>query len=372
MASLASLLGFHRDEAGAPVLPGVVPPPRHAAAEITERGALALDSVYRAVTVLQAAGKQISLDAWRDGVQLEGKDLPTIVTTPGPDLTVTALIAETIASLAMRGNAYWLIGRNRDGRVISLRVLNPTECVPVLDRATGARTVQWNGQTFQPADLRHLRLTYVPGEAAGLGPIQACARSLQGAADMAAYASQWTHAGGVPTGILSTDQPITSQQAADAKKAWNDSNSQGGGVAVIGAGLKYSPLHLTPSEVQFLESRAFDVLSVGRMFGIPAHMLLAAVNGSSMTYQNVTDAATDFIRWTLMAYLREIEDTLTAILPRGTVVRFNLDALLRANPSARMATHKTAIEAGIYTADYARRIEGITDPTATPKDPAHE
>ena len=74
-----------------------------------------------------------------------------------------------------------------------------------------------------------------------------------------------------------------------------------------------------------------------------------------------------------MAYLREIEDTLTAILPRGTVVRFNLDALLRANPSARMATHKTAIEAGIYTADYARRIEGITDPTAaTPKDQPNE
>ena len=32
------------------------------------------------------------------------------------------------------------------------------------------------------------------------------------------------------------------------------------------------------------------------------------------------------------------------------------------------------IIAGIYTADYARRIEGITDPTAaaTPKDPAHD
>lgn len=134
-----------------------------------------------------------------------------------------------------------------------------------------------------------------------------------------------------------------------------------------------TPLHLTPSEVQFLESRAFDVLGVGRMFGIPAHMLLAAVNGSSLTYQNVNDAATDFIRWTLMAYLREIEDTLTAILPRGTIVRFNLDALLRANPAARMATHKTAIDAGIYSPAYARLIEGITDPAAdTIKDMQHE
>ena len=145
-------------------------------------------------------------------------------------------------------------------------------------------------------------------------------------------------------------------------------------MAVIGAGLKYSPLHLTPSEIQFLESRAFDVLAVGRMFGIPAHMLLAAVNGSSLTYQNINDAATDFIRWTLMAYLREIEDALTAIVPRGTTVRFNLDAILRATPAARMATHKTAIDAGIYTPEYARRIEGITDDAAakTDKDIPHD
>ena len=216
-------------------------------------------------------------------------------------------------------------------------------------------------------------MTYIPGEAAGLGPIQACARSLQGATEMASYAANWTHGGGVPTGVLSTEQPITAAQAADAKRAWNESNSQSGGVAVIGAGLKYSPLHLTPSEIQFLESRAFDVLAVGRMFGIPAHMLLAAVNGSSLTYQNINDAATDFIRWTLMAYLREIEDALTAIVPRGTTVRFNLDAILRATPAARMATHKTAIDAGIYTPEYARRIEGITDDAAkTDKDTPHE
>lgn len=373
MASIASLMGFRRDDGGAPVLPGITPPPRRAASAIDERGALAIDSVYRAVTVLQSAGKQISLDAWREGIQLEGADIPTIISTPGPGLTVTSLIAETIASLALRGNAYWLVGRNRDGRVNSLRVLDPTECVPNLNRETGERTVQWRSRTWQPNDLRHLRLTYVPGQAEGLGPIQACARSLQGARDMAAYASQWTSGGGVPTGVLSTEQPITAAQAKEAKRAWNESNSHGGGVAVIGAGLKYSPLHLTPSEVQFLESRAFDVLAVGRMFGIPAHMLLAAVNGSSLTYQNVNDAATDFIRWTLMAYLREIEDTLTAILPRGTIVRFNLDALLRANPSARMATHKTAIEAGIYSPAYARLIEGITDPAAdTIKDMQHE
>ena len=59
-----------------------------------------------------------------------------------------------------------------------------------------------------------------------------------------------------------------------------------------------------------------------------------------------------------------IEDALTAVVPRGTTVRFNLDAILRATPAQRMATHATAIQAGVYTPAYARKIEGITDPTA--------
>ena len=117
---------------------------------------------------------------------------------------------------------------------------------------------------------------------------------------------------------------------------------------------------LNPAEIQFLESRAFDVLSIGRMFGIPAHMILASLDGNSMTYQNVTDAATDFVRWTLMGYLREIEDALTSILPAKTKARFNLDALLRADTNERIATHKLAIEAGIYSAQEAREIEGLS------------
>ena len=123
--------------------------------------------------------------------------------------------------------------------------------------------------------------------------------------------------------------------------------------------MKFAPLMLKPEEIQFLESRSFDVLSIGRMFGIPAHMILASLDGNSMTYQNITDAATDFVRWTLMNYLREIEDALSTILPAKTKARFNLDALLRADTNERMQTHKLAIEAGIYSADDARAIEGL-------------
>lgn len=348
-----------RQDGGAP--PGVLPPPRQGAADTTPRRALTLDSVYRAVSVIQTAAKQLSIDTWRDGARLEGADVPALVARPGPETSTTDLVAETVASLALRGNAYWRVVTDSDSRPSGVQVLNPLDCVPVLDPRTGRRTVQWHAATWEPRDLRHLRLLRVPGDPEGLGPVQACQRALAGAIDMADYVSRWIDDSGVPSGVLSSDQDISPEQAEEAKRRWNEANGPGKGVAVVGRGLHYAPMMLKPTEINFLESRDFDVRAVGRMFGIPAHMLLTSLTGSSMTYQNVIDSATDFIRWTVMSYLREIEDALTQILPRGTTARFNLDALLRADTRTRMTTHATAITAGVYDAAYARRIEGIPD-----------
>ncbi|MBS5978049.1 MAG: phage portal protein [Actinomyces urogenitalis] len=354
--------------------PAVLPPRREAATVTTPRQALTLDSVYRCVSVIQTAAKQLSLDVWRrdaGGRSIRLDDAPPVIARPDADTSTTDLIAETVASLALRGNAYWLIAHERDGRPSGVRVLDPMACTPVLELRTGARTVQWDGRTWAPEDLRHLRLVRVPGAAEGLGPIQACARALTGAADMSTYAADYLQASGVPTGLLTSDQDINAAQAEEAKRRWMTSNGPDQGIAVLGKGLTFHALSLKPSEVQFLESRAFDVLAVGRMFGVPAHMLLASVNGSSMTYQNVTDASLDFVRWTVMGYLREIEEALTAVLPRGTTARFNLDALLRADAATRMTTHEVAIRAGVYDSAEARRIEGL-NPTTASQEPTND
>jgi HK97 family phage portal protein len=203
----------------------------------------------------------------------------------------------------------------------------------------------------------------VPGQAYGLGPIQACQRTLTGAQEMADYASQWITTGGVPTGVLSTDQNITKVQAFEAADMWNATNSARDGVAVLGNGLKYLPLMLKPSEVQFLESREFDSKAIARMFGIPAHLMLIGVQGSSLTYQNIQDADLSFNRWTEMAYLRPIESGLSRILNGTQTVRFNLDAFLRPDTRTRYDTYKVGIDAGFLTAEMVQEIEGITQET---------
>lgn len=350
------------------MLPGVIPPPPDAAPTVTAREALALSAVYRALDVILTGVEQLSIDVWRGGEQLTPDKVPGFLTAPGDDLDITDLIGETTASLALTGNAYWRIVRNRDGATVAIRVLDPAQCVPVLDPQTGVRRVQFNGREWAPADLIHLRKMRVPGHAYGLGPIEAASRELAGARDLSQWGNNFVRGGGIPTGILSTDQPLKPEEAAEGAQQWNARNSTDGGIAILGRGLKYIQTAIKPADMQFLESRAFDDRQIARIFGIPSHLMLVGVEGSSLTYQNLASADLAFMRWTLMSYLRRIEAALTKAAPRGQTVRFNLDALLRADKETRMTTHATAIQAGIYSPSYARQIEGIND-SAAPKEP---
>lgn len=357
-----------REEVPAPTMPaGLRPPALGQASIVTPRAALALTSVYRAIDVILTGVEQLSVDVWKNGRQLDPNQTPTFLTAPDEDTDLADLIGETTAALALNGNAYWRLIRNRDGAVVGIRILDPAQCVPTLDPASGRRRVQWDGREWTARDILHLRKLRVPGEAYGLGPIEAAARDIAGARNLAKWGADFVTGGGVPTGVLSTDQALTPEQASDGAKAWNERNSTSGGIAVLGRGLKYVHTAIKPADMQFLESRNFDDRQMARIFGIPSHLMLVGVEGSSLTYQNLASADLAFMRWTLMSYLRRIESALTKAAPRGQTVRFNLDALLRADKSTRMATHATAIEAGIYSPDYAREIEGINS-SAAPKE----
>lgn len=356
---LAALAGLSiREETPAP-MPDGIRPPAHGDLPTGVRGALTLDSVYRAVQVIQTAASQLTLDAWRGQTQLAADDYPRVLRNPWEDADQTDLVTECVASLALRGNAYVRVIRAADNQVISLRPLHPLECVPTLNTRNGQRAVQWAGKTYGPRDILHMRLTRVPGDAYGLGPIQACQKTITGAQEMADYASAWITKGGVPTGVLSTEQRISQQEAAESVLRWNQTNSASDGVAVLGNGLKYVPLMLKPSEVQFLESREFDSKAIARMFGIPAHLMLIGVEGSSLTYQNIQDADLSFNRWTEMAYLRPIESGLSRILNGTQSVRFNLDAFLRPDTKTRYETYKVGIDAKFLTPEMVQAIEGI-------------
>nr|DAS34404.1 MAG TPA: portal protein [Caudoviricetes sp.] len=311
-----------------------------------------LDSVYRALAILEGSISQLTLDRYsRTLGRPRGSATGMIQRILPGGQTLPGFLGEITQSLAQTGNA-WLRVPDGPGPV---RVLDPSRCSARIDVATGVKTITYD--TLTVSDVRQLQLTHVPGEPLGQGPIQAWADGLRGAIDAHQYAAQWTKRGGRPTGILTTDQTLSADMAKEWKTAANATMTPEGGVAVLGSGLTYKQCYLTPAELQLLDVRKVNVISVARIFGIPARLMLTSGDGDSKTYANMEQESILFVRHTLMPYMREIEAALSELLPDD--VRFNVDGFLRPDTTTRYAAHKVAIEAGFLTIDEVRAIEGL-------------
>ena len=332
------------------ITPGATP------ASITDHLALSLDAVYRAVQVLQTAVSQLTLDVWRGPSQI---DPPSWVTSPDPWRPASTFWQETVASLALRGNAYWRVKRGADGTPVALTILDPLD-VTVTTSPTGVPTFRAAGEAMSRRDIAHLALMRRPGarNTLGLGPIQAAQEQIISAAEVRAYAGRWMRSGTIPNGVLTSDQALTSEQAATLKSRFLESVSATEPI-VLGQGTQYRPLMLRPDEVQWVETQQLNVIAIARLFGIPPRLILASPDGTTETYANQQQEELSFVRWTVMAYLREIESAISWLLPRGNTARFNLDAVLRPDTKSRYEAHQIAIQSGFLTVDEVRSIEGL-------------
>lgn len=385
---LRSWLGFGaglqtRDEEGGPDEPSpaspsqIAPPSRNP----ESTNPLSLSMVYRAIVIHEIAVKQLSIQRWKENVtDPEGQDqrlLPgSFLRKPDIETTRQAFLGQTVVSLAARGNCYWLKRTDDYGRIRNASVLNPLQMHVTRDPDSG-QVLYWYAGRRQPYlanEIQHLKLLRVPGTEYGLGPIQAAAVELAGALDLRDYSSNWFRDSGVPTsGVLTTEQSLSPAAAEAAKKIWHETS---GGIRVLGHGLTYSPYYLSPAEAQFLESMQFTTTQIARLFGSPASLMLAVVEGNSQTYANVEQDWLGFVRFSNMQYLLEIEDALSQMLPTFEYAKFNIEALLRTDTTTRYTAFKTGIEAGWLLKSEVRKIEnmkpipGIDDKPATPAAPA--
>ncbi|MGO2659592.1 phage portal protein [Mycetocola reblochoni] len=335
--------------------------------------ALTLSTVYRAVQIHATAASQLSIKVERDGF---GVTTPSLVRQPCLSMSRSAWMEYLTTSLYTRGEAFLRVvrsgpGSRTPGQAVELIPVNPGEVGVHQHRSRNGDDLPdsytWRGRTFTSSDMLHLKLLRIPGTVRGLGPIQAAAAEIRGALDARDYGASWLSETGIPEGVLTTDQELNATQAKQTKDNWYgigpdgepEPDHDGRKVRVLGKGTRFEPLLLKPSEVQFLESQQFSTTQIARLFAIPASLMLAAVQGDSQTYANVSQYEIGYVRFGLMAALREIEEAVTSVLPRGQEARVNLDALLRADTKTRYDAHKVGLDAGFLDVDEVREIEGL-------------
>lgn len=344
---------FEAREAGTSILP-----PARTAVSVTPDTAMSLASVYRCVSIISATTSQLPLVVRRAGQVVDS----LIARRPDINLSAAEFWGQTVTSLALHGQAFWWVTRNSNGTVQNLTVLDPTQVSVTMEESNtsplGRVRYDYAGKRINATNIQHLRLFALPGSIHGLGPIQAARLDVQTALLVREYGDAVLSSGGVPTGVLSSDQFLSQEQADGYRDKWNDAQATRG-LAVLGAGLTYSAISLTPADVQYLENQMYSTAQVARLFGIPATWLGVGIEGSSITYSTSEDLARVFIQTTLTQYLTAIENAITDLLPRGQEAKFKLDALLRSDLKSRVAAYTALVGLGAMTAEEVRVSEGF-------------
>lgn len=326
---------------------------------------LALIPVCRGVQILETAIRSLPLmQLDDDGRRVR---MSSIARDPDPGTPRGEMIADMVADLAFNGNLF-LLRQRVGGYELGARLL-PAREVAVVDMSADPlrRDIRymWRGLEFTPAEVVHRRFIVLPGQLRGVGPITMARIELQGMAETASYAANWRDESGVASGVLSSDQVLTDADAETAKQRVMASRS--GTPLVLGKGLSYTRTIMSPEDMQFLQTRQFDTTEVARMLGIPANLLLAAVEGSSLTYQNIEQSWIEFSSYTLQAYAMPICDALSQLVPLHQHIAMDWDSARRSDTASRWGAYATALNAGFITIDEVRAREGMAplDATAT-------
>lgn len=350
---------FNRRDGSSPFPEPVNPPFPGAFGVTTSDSALRLDAVWACVRLLSDTVSMMPLQALdeRGGVEvpLPRARQPRLLIEPAPGLTMSEWVGQMMVSLLLRGNAYAEWGGNvlEGGTLVPLNpdVVN----VSVVD---GRIVYRIRGE--ERKNIFHIRGHVLPGQVTGLSPIAYAATMLQTQQAIDNFARGYFTDAPHPAQLVTTDQPINQEQAKSIKDRIM-ANVGSRDPLVLGLGLKMDTISVSPEESQFLQTQQFGATRIARIFGVPPEMIGAAMPGSSVTYQNMTQRASDYKTYAVQGWLTRIEQAVSRVLPRRQHVRFDASALVRMTPMDAAKVDEVYLNKGAKVINEIRRPLGLED-----------
>lgn len=319
--------------------------------------AMQMDAVWACVRLLGDTVSMMPLHGYTldaQGVRVPMEQDPPLIRQPGDDATLPDWLYMTMTSLLLRGNSYdRIVARDRLGYPTQVDKLHPDLVTPVLDD-NKRPAFRINGDIVPRMDILHVRAYRMPGSRAGLSPVAYHARTINTDAAAGNFAQGFFQDGAHPSAILSSDQPINQDQAVTIKQRFQAA-VKGREPAVMGAGMTYTPIQVSPEESQFLATQKYNVAKIARVFGVPPEMI-AGESGNSMTYANVEQRGIDFLTYSVQAWLTRLETALTPLLPGVKHVKFDASALLRTDYETLMKANSIGIASKQLTVDESRAM----------------
>lgn len=318
--------------------------------------ALRVSAVWACIRLVADVVSMMELHAYtmKNGVRVPVPD-PPLLLRPSSDATTSEWIYMLVVSLMIRGNGLGHVVR-RDSQLYpsQIELFNPDNVNIRADSDSGALKYSTSTGPIPKEDIFHVRAYRMPGSSVGLSPIQYAALAINREAAIAAFSYGYFADAPHPQSVLTSDQAINDEQARTLKERIL-ARVIGREPLILGAGVKYQTLSVSPEESQFLATQKLGVAEIARIYGVPPEMI-AAEAGNSMTYANVEQRGIDFLTYTIQPWLSRIEAAISALMPGGKHVRFDTSVLTRSDMETRMKATSIGIASKQLTVDESRAM----------------
>ncbi|AWM87771.1 phage portal protein [Microvirga sp. 17 mud 1-3] len=275
--------------------------------------------VHRAVRLVAEAAASLPLVLKRRGAELTEHPLLDLLAHPNGRDGGQGFLETVFGHLLVSGNAY-VEAVSVDGAPRELHALRPDRMrvVPGQDGWAAAYDYTVGGQTIRFAQgaepvrpILHLTLFHPSDDHYGLSPMEAAATAL----DIHNAAGAWNKAlldnAARPSGALVAGGDLLTDVQFARLKEELEANYQGAANAgrplLLEGGLQWTPLSLTPKDMDFVEAKAAAAREIALAFGVPP--LLLGLPGDN-THANYAEANRAFYRQTVIPLVKRTAQAL--------------------------------------------------------------
>ena len=272
-----------------------------------------------------------------------------------------------LASMLGYGNALCQKAKSR-GKVQALYPLDPRSVN--IKREDGQIVYKVKDSSGEAVTLTRKDVLHIPGVLVddphiGVSPLSVAINAIGTALGTEEYAGRFFANDATPAGIIEAPFGGDTQQAKDAKRAWNDSG-QGSAHAhqtrVLFNGATYHQIGVNANDAQIIESQRWSVEQVARILRLPNWALGVAEQGGASRI-TPEQRNMELLQFSIAPWLVRIEEALHAdddLFPdKDLFPEFLADGVLRADTAARYAAYLQGRQAGWLSVNDIRAKENM-------------
>lgn len=300
--------------------------------------------------------------------------LQKLLDKPNPSYSMSVLLAATVYSLVVDGNAYWIVLRNARGVPVELWWAPHTMMEPKWPSDGSAYLSHYEytpggeRKRIEVSDVLHFRDGLDPRNSRkGLSPLRSLLRDVWSDREAARFTGALLRNGGVPGLVISpkTNEEVIEKGGAEAIKARIDSGYTGenrGRTLVLTGAVDLNSFGFSPKEMDLSPLRDIGEERVSAALGIPA-AVLGWGSGLQQTKVGATMRELRQLAWwqAVIPLQKTIAAEIQRQLATGETIEFDTDEVeaLSESADAVAARIERLVRSGVMLRSEAREALGL-------------